>query len=89
MKQLIIHDEEGFIISVMGGTPEPREPIGVPFLWADVPIDQQVIKINVSVTPHEVVLKAMPKSETQMAQEQIDALTQAVAELSLLVGGNT
>ncbi|SCX93913.1 MULTISPECIES: hypothetical protein [unclassified Lysinibacillus] len=88
MKHLIIHDEEGFIISTMGGTPEPREPIGVPFLWADVPIDQQVIKINVSVTPHEAVLVSLPKSEAQKAQEQIDALTQAVAELSLLVGGN-
>ncbi|MBG9690977.1 hypothetical protein ABD91_08830 [Lysinibacillus sphaericus] len=87
MKQLIIHDEEGFIISTMGGTPEPREPIGVPFLWADVPIDQQVIKINVSVTPHEAVIMPLPKSETQLLQEQIDAQSLAIAELSLLVGG--
>ncbi|MBG9692710.1 hypothetical protein [Lysinibacillus sphaericus] len=84
MKTLIIYDTDGVVISISSSAQELRQPKGVPFLVIDTPQNKQVVGVDVTVTPHKPILMDMPKSTEQ---EQIDALTQAVAELSLLVGG--
>ncbi|PIJ97851.1 hypothetical protein [Lysinibacillus sphaericus] len=86
MKTLIIYDTDGVVISISSSVQELRQPKGIPFLLIDTPQNKQVIGVDVSDVPHKPILIDMPKSKEQ---EQIDALTQAVAELSLLVGGNT
>jgi hypothetical protein len=86
-KTLIIHDDTGYIISVRSGEPIPREPIGVPFLWADIPQGKQIkitdgIGVDVSVTPHQAILEDIPKSKTDILEEENLTLKMAVAELA-------
>lgn len=68
MKTLIIYDEQGYIFSMRSGQPAPREPIGVPFLWVDIPNGKRIkttdgIGVDVSKAPHEVILEDIPPSE--------------------------
>lgn len=86
MNTLIIHDNTGFIISVMSGEPAPREPQGVPFLWVDIPQGKQLkitdgIGVDVSVTPHQAILEDIPKTEVELLKEQVDALNIALAQV--------
>lgn len=87
MQTLIIYDETGYILLTRQGEPAPREPIGVPFLWIDIPKGKQLkitdgIGVDVSVTPHQPILEDVPPSE-------IDQLKQTVADLTeiVLMGG--
>lgn len=75
MKTQVIYDETGYIISTKKGEPTPREPIGVPFLWAEIPSGKQIkitdgIGVDVSVTPHELILEDIPKSKTDILEEE-------------------
>lgn len=92
MRTLIIYDNAGYLISIMNGEPSPREPIGVPFLWVEIPEGKRIkttdgIGVDVSVTPHQVILEDIPPSEIEMLRSD---LNDAVMELSLLIamGGN-
>ncbi|WP_019241525.1 MULTISPECIES: hypothetical protein [Bacillus] len=75
-KTLIVHDNAGFILSVRSGEPAPKEPIGVPFLWADIPEGKQLkitdgIGVDVSVTPHQAILEVIPPSEIEQLRLDI------------------
>lgn len=87
MKTLIIYDNKGYIVSTRSGQPVPREPIGVPFLWAEIPEGKQIkitdgIGVDVSVTPHQVILEDIPPSEIEMLKQTVADLTEIV-----LLGG--
>lgn len=89
---LIIYDVTGYILSIRNGQPAPREPIGVPFLWVDIPEGKQVksvgeIGVDVSVTPHQLILEDIPPTEIDVLRND---LNDAVMELSMLIamGGN-
>lgn len=76
MKTLIIYDESGFIISTMQGDLSPREPIGVPFLWVDIPQGKQIkitdgIGVDTSVTPHQAILEDIPPTEVDTLKGQV------------------
>lgn len=86
-KTLIIYDDEGYILSIRSGQPSPREPIGVPFLWADIPEGKQTksigeIGVDVSITPHQVILEDIPPSEIEQLKQTVADLTEIV-----LLGG--
>src|SRR5690606_5152878 len=101
MSTLIIYDNEGYILSVRSGEPAPREPVGVPFLWTEVPEGKRVVGVDVSVTPHQPIFEDIPPSETEILsqalsettmliaqqQEQIENQNQAISELTILVAG--
>lgn len=93
MEMLIIYDNEGYILSVQGGIPMPRTPVGVPFIITEVPNDKSLrgigdIGVNVSVTPHEVILEDIPKSETELLKDELQETKLALAELAeALLGG--
>lgn len=81
MKTLIIYDSQGYIISNITGS--YRVPSGVPFLEVEIPQSKQIkytdgIGVDVSVTPHQVILEDIPPSE-------IDQLKQTVADLTEIV----
>lgn len=81
MKTLIIYDAQGYIISSVTGS--YRVPTGVPFLEVEIPTWKQIkhtdgIGVDVSKTPHEVILEDVPPSE-------IDQLKQTVADLTEIV----
>lgn len=81
MKTLIIYDDNGYVLSNITGS--YRVPTGVPFLEVEIPQGKQIkytngIGVDVSVTPHQVVLEDTPPSE-------IDQLKQTVADLTEIV----
>lgn len=81
MKTLIIYDSQGYIISNITGS--YRVPTGIPFIEVEIPNGKQIkytdgIGVDVSVTPHEVILEDIPPSE-------IDQLKQTVADLTEIV----
>ena len=92
MPTLIIYDSEGYILSVRQGEPEPREPIGVPFLWVDIPEGKQLkitngIGVDVSVTPHKAILEAVPPSETDLIRLQMAESNAELFEMVMQTGG--
>lgn len=77
MNTLVIYDSTGYIISQASGS--VREPIGIPFLWVEMPQGKQIkitngIGIDVSITPNVVILEDIPKSEMQLLQEKISEM---------------
>ena len=87
MKTLIIYDNEGYIISTRQGQPSPRKPIGIPCLEVEIPQGKQIkivdgIGVDVSVTPHQVILEDIPPSEVDLLRSD---LNEAVVELSMLI----
>ena len=93
----LIYDNEGYIISTRQGSPEPREPIGVPFLWVEIPEGKQLkivngIGVDVSVTPHQAILEDIPATEMDLLQQQVQLQNEAIMELTMMLaqanGGN-
>lgn len=81
MKTLIIYDAFGYVLSNITGA--YRVPNGVPFLEVEIPVGKRIkytdgIGVDVSVTPHQVILEDAPLSE-------IDQLKQTVADLTEIV----
>lgn len=91
MKTLIIYDSQGYIISNITGS--YRVPTGVPFLEAEIPQGKQIkytngIGVDVSVTPHEVILEDIPPSEMELLKTENQQIKQSMAELAeLILGG--
>lgn len=80
MNTLIIHDNTGYILSIRSGEPAPREPIGVPFLWVEIPAGKQLkitdgIGVDTSVMPHQVFLEDIPPSQVETLESQVADLT--------------
>lgn len=90
MKTLIIYDNEGYILSTRSGEPTPREPIGVPFLWIEIPVGKQLkinngIGVDTTVTPHQAILEDIPPTEIDELKAKLQA-TQETVDF-LLMGG--
>ena len=80
---LIIYDNTGFIVSQMSGN--AREPVGIPFMWVDVPEDKRIVSVDPETgTP---VYEDLPVPEIQQLKEQIATQEQAILELSMTIGG--
>ncbi|WP_427107721.1 hypothetical protein [Lysinibacillus xylanilyticus] len=102
MDTLLIYDELGHFISATNRTPSTMEPVGVPFMWIDVPdgkiikVDSEGIAVDVSVTPHTVELEDVSRSpEYKELQDKIADLHRSQADqdellmqLMLTTGGN-
>jgi hypothetical protein len=73
MKTLVIYDNAGAIISQMQGS-DLREPVGVPFMWIEVPQGKILKCIDVSGEEHISVYEDLPKSYTEKLQELVDQL---------------
>lgn len=94
MRTLIIHDNQGFVLSVRAGEPAPREPQGVPFLWVEVPDGKKMksvgeIGVDVSITPHQAILEDIPPSEIeQLRLEMAQSNTELFEMMLTMNGGN-
>ena len=83
MKTLIIYDNEGYIISTRQGQPSPRKPIGIPFIEVEIPQGKQIkitdgIGVDVSVTPHEVILDDIPPTEIDLMKQDVLNMQDAI-----------
>ena len=77
MQTLVIYDTTGYIISQMSG--DVREPVGIPFIWVEVPVGKRIVSVDPETgTP---VFEDLPRSETEILKEQIDALNIAMAQM--------
>lgn len=91
MKTLIIYDSAGYIISNITGS--YRVPNGVPFLEVEIPTGKRIasidgIGVDVSVTPHQVILEDIPPSEMELLKTENQQIKQSMAELAeLILGG--
>lgn len=91
METLIIYDEQGYVISTESGDKSLiKEPDGIPFLWVDMPERKRIkytdgIGVDVSVTPHQVILEDVPPSETEVLKQQMAMQEQAIADLTMYI----
>lgn len=88
MKTLIIYDSQGYILSNITGN--YRVPLGVPFLETDIPEGKRIkitdgIGVDVTVTPHQVILEDIPPSETEVLKQQMAMQEQAIADLTMYI----
>lgn len=88
MKTLIIYDEQGYIISNITGS--YRVPTGVPYLEVEIPQGKQIkytngIGVDVSVTPHQVILEDIPLTEIEQLRQKTELQEQALAELTMYI----
>lgn len=79
MNTLIIYDSTGYIIQQMSGS--VRVPVGVPFMWVEVPQGKYITGVDVSSEVHAPIYSDYPKSEIALLQEQVTALNLAMAEV--------
>lgn len=83
MEQLIIYDKAGTVLSVTSGTVKPAEPVGVPFMWATIPEGKTLKSVDVSKTPHELILEDVPPREFEVLRQEntlLKAQNQALTE---------
>lgn len=94
MKLLIIYDNEGYIISTGQGHPSPRVPVGVPYLEVEIPqgkrikIDENGIGVNVTKTPHQVILEDIPPTEIELLKMEQAQANAELVQLIMMMGGN-
>ncbi len=87
MQTLIIYDATGYIIYQSTGN--VREPIGVPFLWVEIPADKRLVSVDVSGEEPMPIYEDLPKSEVERLQEENLEIKLALAELAELIVGGT
>ena len=86
MHALIIYDQTGYIISQLSGS--VREPVGIPFMWVEVPEGKYVKSIDVSGETHVPIFENLAKSEIDKLRDADLEIKLALAELAeLIVGG--
>lgn len=87
MQTLVVYDHEGYIYEQMSSESIQREPVGLPFILIELPEGKRIktvdgIGVDVSATPHRVILEDIPPSETQVLNDKID---NAIMELTTLI----
>lgn len=69
MNTLVIYDQSGYILSQAQGS--VREPVGVPFMYVDIPTKKYVSSIDVTDPLNPVpVLVDVPKSQIELVQDE-------------------
>lgn len=79
MRTLIIYDMAGSVIQTVTGT--AMEPVGIPFMWVEVPNGKHVARVDVSGETHVAVFEDLPKSSEQLMQDRITDLELTIAEM--------
>ena len=67
--------------------------MGIPYLEVEIPQGKQIkitdgIGVDVSVTPHQVILEDIPPTEMDILKEENVVIKQSMAELAeIILGG--
>lgn len=97
-KTLVVYDVEGYGLNAHeGGYPAPRLPVGVPYIYEDIPVGKRLVQpkivgetvpvVDVSVTPHKLILEDIPPTETDLLKAKVDAQEIALMELAEIIAG--
>lgn len=81
MNTLVIYDSTGYIISQMAGN--IREPVGIPFMWVEIPEGKRLVNIDTTRAEHEAVFEDIPKSEIEKLQENQISMANTIVMLSM------
>jgi len=57
------------------------EPVGIPFLYVEVPIGKTIKSVDVDATPNVVIYEDIHKSEIEILKDKVNCLTLALAEM--------
>lgn len=87
MKTLIIHDDEGVILSQQSGQPAPRLPVGVPYIYEEVPEGKRVTGVDVSMTPNKLILEDIPPGEIDILRMEAAQSNSELIQLIMSMGG--
>ncbi len=79
MKTLVIYDTTGRII--YQGSGDVLEPVGIPFLWLEIPTGKILKSIDTTKDVHAPMYEDMPKTEFDDVKEQLTAVQIALAEM--------
>ncbi|BCK01398.1 hypothetical protein [Anaerocolumna chitinilytica] len=79
MKTLVIYDTTGRII--YQGSGDVLEPVGIPFLWLEIPTGKILKSIDTSKPIHTPLYEDVPKTEIDDVKEQLAAVQIALAEM--------
>lgn len=87
-KTLIIYDTTGYIISSVTGF--YHIPTGIPYIETEIPEGKRIatnngIGVDVSVTPHQVILEDIPLTEMEELKNKSELQEQALAELTMYI----
>lgn len=88
MQTLIIYDDTGYILDIRSGQPAPREPVGVPFMWVEIPKGKAIVSVDTSVTPHQPIFEDIPPTVNEKVTEQEQAILELTMALALIQGGD-
>ena len=72
MQTLIIYDETGYIISQMSG--DVREPVGIPFMWVEIPDGKTLKSIDTSKNPHEPIFEDKVPTDIELIKQDIQTI---------------
>lgn len=70
---LVTYDIEGVIQDKKGGS-NLREPVGIPFMWVDIPEGKRLARIDVTAVSHKPVFEDLPKSDIEKLQVKTEQL---------------
>jgi len=79
MNTLVIYDTTGYIISQSSG--DVRTPVGIPFLWVEVPLGSYITGVDVSGEVPTAIIVQHPKSEMELLQGKVTNINIALAEM--------
>lgn len=84
MKTLIIYDNEGIVFNQISG--DFKKPSGgIQYLEFELQEGKQVVSVDVSVTPHQVILEDIPPSEIDVLKKRTEDLEILLTDI--LMGG--
>lgn len=80
MKTLIIYDNTGYIyLQITGTYIKPKG--GLNFIEIEIPENKILKGVNTSITPNVPIFEDIPKTELELAQEQILSTQATLASL--------
>lgn len=80
MKTLIIYDENGYIyVPQMSGN--YLIPAGVKYLEIEIPDGKYVESVDISIIPHQAILKDLPLGEMDILKIRLNSTENAIIAL--------
>ena len=76
IRTLVTYDTTGYVLDQRSGA--VREPVGIPFIWVDVPTGGYITSVDVSVTPNVATIAEPPVSHMIQLQSDVVSANSAI-----------
>lgn len=87
MNTLLVYDSVGVIlVNKVGDYYIPKG--GSLFMEVEIPLGKKALKVDVTKSPHQVILENVKPPESEVLKQQVSELQDALVEVAdMLVGG--